>query len=182
MRYSYDCPRCACSRPIARFATDAVRCLVCDFEFTPYSRASEISEEEWQAAYSERYAKQAAAAIEAKAAEVASVVETKTEAPEVMPITVSPALDLARNPTGGVYLIKSGQHFKIGKANDFDQRIKQVKLQLPEKAAEIHRIYTDDPIGIESYWHKRFKEKRKNGEWFELTEEDVDVFKARTRM
>ncbi len=89
---------------------------------------------------------------------------------------------LAKNPTGGVYLIKSGQHFKIGKANDFEQRIKQVKLQLPEKAVEVHRIYTDDPLGIESYWHKRFKEKRKNGEWFELAEEDVEIFKARTRM
>lgn len=82
----------------------------------------------------------------------------------------------------GVYLIKSAQHYKIGKANNFEQRLRQVNLELPEKAVEVHRIYTDDPLGIEGYWHKRFKAKRLNGEWFELTEEDVEVFKSRTRM
>jgi hypothetical protein len=96
--------------------------------------------------------------------------------------TQSERVALAKNPMGGVYLLGSGVHFKIGKANDFEQRIKQVKLQLPEKTVEIHRIYTDDPLGIESYWHRRFAAKRLNGEWFALTEEDVEVFKARERM
>lgn len=94
----------------------------------------------------------------------------------------SQAVRLAKNPVGGVYLVKSGVYFKIGKANDFDQRLRQVNLELPEKAIEIHRIYTDDPLRIEGYWHRRFKDKRKNGEWFDLTEEDIDVFKARDRM
>ena len=85
-------------------------------------------------------------------------------------------------PTGGVYLLKRGAHFKVGKATNFDQRIQQVRLQLPEKVVEIHRIYTDDPFGIESYWHRRFASKRLNGEWFALTEEDIEVFEARTRI
>lgn len=83
---------------------------------------------------------------------------------------------------GFVYLIKSGRHFKIGKANSVESRHRQLKIQLPQAAAVVHRIRTDDPYGIESYWHRRFADKRLNGEWFALSVEDVKLFKRRKFM
>lgn len=88
--------------------------------------------------------------------------------------------------TGYVYLalMKVGREkrYKIGKANLVGQRTRQVAVNLSEELELIHAISTDDAYGIEGYWHKRFAEKRRGGEWFELTTDDVRVFKRRKFM
>jgi hypothetical protein len=83
---------------------------------------------------------------------------------------------------GYVYMIKSGRHYKIGYTNDFHRRGKEIAIELPERAATIHIISTDDPSGIEAYWHNRFKSRRGNGEWFVLTPADIKAFRRRKFM
>lgn len=83
---------------------------------------------------------------------------------------------------GDVYLLKAGKYFKIGKTINFGKRLNQIRLQLPFPVEVVHKIKTDDVIGIEAYWHKRFAAKRVNGEWFSLTKEDVAAFMSRSQM
>lgn len=85
-------------------------------------------------------------------------------------------------PIGYVYLLKSGRYYKIGRSNAPGRREYELSIQLPEPVATVHTIKTDDPVGIERYWHQRFAERRKNGEWFELRREDVSAFRRRKFM
>ncbi len=83
---------------------------------------------------------------------------------------------------GEVYLFKSGRYYKIGKTCDTVRRGGEIKIQLPERTDLIHSIKTDDPSGIEAYWHKRFEAKRMQGEWFNLSSTDVKTFKRWRRI
>ena len=83
---------------------------------------------------------------------------------------------------GFVYLLKATKYFKVGRSSSFERRSRELAIQLPEKAKTVHVIRTDDPVGIELYWHRRFESKRKNGEWFELNAQDVKAFKRRKFM
>ncbi len=85
-------------------------------------------------------------------------------------------------PLGYVYLLRSGRNYKIGKTDSFGRRERELSIQLPEKPGTVHVIKTDDPGGIERYWHERFAAKRKYGEWFELDPSDLKAFKRRRFM
>lgn len=83
---------------------------------------------------------------------------------------------------GFVYMLKLGKHYKVGMTIDVPRRHRQIALELPEKPDVVHSIRTDDPEGIEAYWHRRFASKQTNGEWFALDAKDIRAFKRRKFM
>ena len=132
-----------------------------------------------------------------KPALVRKVLEYSTARPEFAavvalcaPLATETAEEMAESEdefeTGYVYLalMKIGREkrYKIGKANLVERRTRQVAVNLPEDLELVHAISTDDAYGIEAYWHKRFAEKRRGGEWFELGADDVRAFKRRKFM
>ena len=97
-------------------------------------------------------------------------------------IPKSPTIDNqpdANTIDGYVYLLRSGQHYKIGHSKNLVRRVKEISIALPEDVDLVHAIKTDDASGIESYWLRRYAEKRANGEWFKLNNADLKAFKLR---
>lgn len=80
---------------------------------------------------------------------------------------------------GYVYLLKhgTGREFKIGRTNNPIRREGEIRIELPQKLEPIHVIETDDPPGVEAYWHRRFANKRLKNEWFALSASDVRAFR-----
>lgn len=90
------------------------------------------------------------------------------------------------NICGYVYLFRDGKAYKIGNSTDPDARRDALQTGNPRRIVLVHRIVTDDPPGIEAYWHNRFRHRNANiaggDEWFFLSKEDVAAIRSRVRM
>jgi hypothetical protein len=84
---------------------------------------------------------------------------------------------------GFVYLARGHPgEYKIGPTNLVDRRMAEIGSTASVELKLVHEIKTDDPAGVEGYWHKRFESKRMRGEWFGLNRADVAAFKRWRRI
>lgn len=80
---------------------------------------------------------------------------------------------------GYVYLIKSPTgYYKIGRSKNPNNRKKTFGVQLPFEVEFEHLIKTDDMETLETELHLYFSHLRVNGEWFDLSADDVAYIKS----
>lgn len=84
---------------------------------------------------------------------------------------------IEENHKGYVYLIKSNNYFKIGKTKNIKQRISSLQTSSATHIELIHTIKTSNYHKIEKELHKKFENQHIKGEWFNLSEEDIEYIK-----
>ena len=80
-----------------------------------------------------------------------------------------------------VYLIQSGDLYKIGIAVNIEKRIKSLRTGTPHQLQLLHSIQyecQEDARGMELALHNHLPYRRVTGEWFSLTSYDVDFIKT----
>ncbi len=86
-----------------------------------------------------------------------------------------------RNREGYVYLLHAPHDpmlFKIGRASNPDNRLRTFNVKLPFPVEYICVIKTVDMYKLEKELHSMFELKRLDGEWFKLTEYEVEFIKG----
>lgn len=94
------------------------------------------------------------------------------------PITIE---QKSQKRAGYVYLVRGETNpitYKIGFTKDIKNRIKTFSVKLPFPIEFVCAIKTDDMIVLETELHKRFADKRLDGEWFDLSSEDVEYIRG----
>jgi hypothetical protein len=81
---------------------------------------------------------------------------------------------LKENYQGYVYLIESQGYYKIGKAKNFTQRTKHLDTIMPIDTTLIYSFHSQDYTNAEKTLHNKYKHLRHKGEWFALTEQEIN--------
>jgi hypothetical protein len=77
---------------------------------------------------------------------------------------------------GYVYLLYSPTNntYKIGKAKKVDDRYGSIAKQSPVEIRLVHQFKSSNASKAENTLHRQYSHKRFLGEWFSLSEQDVE--------
>lgn len=88
---------------------------------------------------------------------------------------MSKRLQKPKSGPGWIYVLDNCLgHYKIGRTNELHTRMKQLHIQLPFRVILYYAYQVDNAIQAEQELHDFYHERRLNGEWFALTEDDLD--------
>jgi predicted DNA-binding protein len=83
-----------------------------------------------------------------------------------------------KDHSGFAYLIRAENGlYKIGHARDPQVRLQNLDTG-PLALELIHQVASNDPVWLEREMHKRFRRQRVRGEWFALSERQVEFICA----
>lgn len=76
-----------------------------------------------------------------------------------------------------IYLIKGANLTKIGITDNIKTRIKSFRTASPVPLSVLYCFRSMDALVSEKWLHNKYSNKRHHGEWFSLTEKDIDEIK-----
>lgn len=81
---------------------------------------------------------------------------------------------------GFVYFIQEdfSDRVKIGKTENLEQRMETFGVKLPFQIKLIHSIVSENHNYTEKLFHIHFSDRHTNGEWFELSDKDIQWIKS----
>ena len=83
---------------------------------------------------------------------------------------------------GYIYLLHAAKPFdecfKIGRTAKPQERLQTFAVKLPYKVTPLVVAKVEDMFAEEAWLHSQYSAARVAGEWFKLTERDVEIFKA----
>jgi len=80
----------------------------------------------------------------------------------------------ASSNSGYIYVIQSEYGYKIGKTTSIKNRSQLFGVKLPFDFSFVYTYFSDRFSKLEVDLHQHFKHKRLNGEWFNLSNEDLE--------
>lgn len=90
---------------------------------------------------------------------------------------------VSRKRDGYVYVLKQigGDYYKIGRTSNPDNRRETFNVKLPFRVEYEIVIKTDDMYLLERQLHSRFNAKWIDGEWFQLSPDDLEAIRSITQ-
>lgn len=79
---------------------------------------------------------------------------------------------------GHVYVIRSPYGYKIGKTRTLRDRTRLFAVKLPFPIEVVMTGWFADHSLAERNFHRQFADKRLEGEWFDLTDSDLELLRA----
>lgn len=110
--------------------------------------------------------------------DVASYLDSRLTEMQVEPVNI-PNKPIRLNAKFVYFIRESHGLVKIGKTVDIRRRISSLSSILPYNIEPILVIETPKADLLETYLHQFFIDKRVKGEWFDLSENDIEVVKAK---
>ena len=81
---------------------------------------------------------------------------------------------------GVVYVLKSAYGYKVGRTRNVPARMRAFGVHLPFVYTIPLCAWFSDCHAAERRYHEMFFEKKINGEWFDLSESDIEQIRFRT--
>lgn len=82
-----------------------------------------------------------------------------------------------------IYILENNEkYYKIGYSKDPERRVKQLNTGNSTNLKLLHKFTCKYDSIIESNLQKRFKHKNIKGEWFDLSEDDINSIKSLIKM